>query len=105
MPSDETALKLLIGTNIPIAAPSANLSGKPSPTSAIHVLEDLDGKIDMVIDGGDVEIGIESTIVDVTDNDPKILRPGFITKEMIEEVIGQEVKYEKLEIKNLRLLE
>lgn len=49
----------------------------------------------MVIDGGDVEIGIESTIVDVTDNDPKILRPGFITKEMIEEVIGQEVKYEK----------
>lgn len=104
MPSDETALKLLIGHNIPLST-SANLSGKPSPTSAIHVLEDLDGKIDMVIDGGDVEIGIESTIVDVTDNDPKILRPGFITKEMIEEVIGQEVKYEKLGNKNLRLPE
>lgn len=94
MPNNEVALKLLRETGIPIAAPSANISGKPSPTNAQHVLQDLTGKIDMVIDGGKVNIGIESTIVDLTEDIPKILRPGHITKEMIEKVIGKEVLYD-----------
>lgn len=71
-----------------ISAPSANSSGRPSPTSADHVAEDLSGKIDMIIDGGEVAIGVESTILDMTVDIPMILRPGAITKEMLEEVIG-----------------
>ena len=67
-----------------IAAPSANTSGRPSPTLAKHVKEDLDGKIPMILDGGEVGIGIESTIIDLTEEVPTILRPGFITKEMME---------------------
>lgn len=94
MPSDETALKLLKGTGLSIAAPSANTSGKPSPTKAEHVLQDMDGKIDMVIDGGKVQIGIESTIIDLSDSIPKILRPGEITPNMIEEAIGLKVEYD-----------
>ena len=72
-----------------IAAPSANTSGRPSPTTAMHVKDDLDGKIAMIIDGGEVGIGIESTIVDVTGEIPMILRPGYITRNMLEEVVGQ----------------
>lgn len=71
-----------------IAAPSANASGKPSPTTAAHVAEDMDGRIDMVIDGGAVGIGIESTIIDMSVPVPAILRPGYITREMIEACIG-----------------
>src|SRR5699024_9109746 len=70
-------------------APSANTSGRPSPTTALHVLEDMDGKIPMILDGGPVGIGIESTIVDMTGEIPMILRPGYITKEMLEEVAGE----------------
>lgn len=92
MPSHPVARELLIGTKIPVAAPSANLSGRPSPTCAKHVLDDLQGRIDMLIDGGPVEIGIESTILDVTGEEPVILRPGHITKEMIEVVIGEETE-------------
>ena len=94
MPSNNVALKLLKDTKIPIAAPSANISGKPSPTSAEHVLNDLDGKIDMVIDGGNVDIGIESTIIDMTEKYPKILRPGHITAKMLEETLGYKVDYD-----------
>ena len=72
-----------------IAGPSANTSGKPSPTLAEHVALDLDGKIPMILDGGEVGIGIESTIVDLTEDVPMILRPGYITPEMIEKVIGE----------------
>ena len=72
-----------------IAAPSANTSGRPSPTTAQHVAEDLTGRVDMIVDGGAVEIGVESTILDVTVEPPMILRPGAITKEMFEEVIGE----------------
>lgn len=72
-----------------IAAPSANTSGRPSPTQAEHVAEDLSGRIDMIIDGGPVEIGVESTILDVTVEPPMILRPGAITREMLEELIGE----------------
>ena len=71
-----------------IAAPSANTSGRPSPTIARHVEEDLAGKIDMIIDGGTVEIGVESTILDMTVSPPMILRPGAVTKEMLESLVG-----------------
>ena len=72
-----------------IAAPSANTSGRPSPTTAQHVEEDLTGKIDMIVDGGAVNIGVESTILDMTVEPPMILRPGAVTKEMLEELIGE----------------
>jgi L-threonylcarbamoyladenylate synthase len=88
MPSNKIALQLIRESGVCIAAPSANTSGRPSPTKAEHVIEDLNGKIDMIIDGGAVGIGLESTIVDLTSEIPTILRPGFITKEMLEEVIG-----------------
>lgn len=88
MPSHEGARALIRAVGIPIAAPSANTSGRPSPTLAEHVREDLDGKIDMIIDGGAVGIGVESTIIDVTQDVPVILRPGYITKDMIEGVVG-----------------
>ena len=89
MPSNKIARELIKASGVPIAAPSANSSGRPSPTKASHVILDLDGKIDMVIDGGAVDIGLESTIVDVTGDVPVILRPGFITEEMLSEAIGR----------------
>ncbi len=89
MPSNKTARELIRLSGLPIAAPSANSSGKPSPTKAGHVMEDLSGKIDLVIDGGEVELGLESTIVDVTGEVAVILRPGFITEEMILEVLDE----------------
>ena len=89
MPSNKIARELIKMAGVPVAAPSANSSGRPSPTKADHVLCDLDGKIDMVIDGGTVDIGLESTIVDVTGEVPVILRPGFITEEMLSEAIGR----------------
>lgn len=88
MPSHTIARQLIQQSGVLIAAPSANLSGRPSPTEAEHVWEDMQGRIDMLIDGGKVGIGIESTIVDMTVNPPMILRPGYITKEMLEEKIG-----------------
>ncbi len=89
MPSHPVAYELIRQSGIYIAAPSANKSGRPSPTKAEHVIEDLDGIIPMIIDGGKVEIGLESTIVDVTEEIPMILRPGYITTEMLEEVVGR----------------
>lgn len=89
MPSHKTARALIDAAGGYIAAPSANLSGRPSPTVAKYVIEDLDGRVDMIIDGGEVNIGLESTIIDLTEGQPVILRPGFITKEMLEATIGQ----------------
>ena len=89
MPDNKLALKLIEVSDIPIAAPSANTSGRPSPTNASHVMEDLNGKISMILDGGETGIGIESTIVDVTSGVPMILRPGYINKKMLEEVVGE----------------
>ena len=89
MPSHPVARALIRESGVYIAAPSANTSGRPSPTKAEHVQEDLDGRIDMIIDGGAVGIGLESTIVDMSTGVPTILRPGYITKEMLEEVLGQ----------------
>ncbi len=92
MPAHPLALALIRESGCPIAAPSANTSGKPSPTEAEHVALDLGGKIPMILDGGTVGIGIESTIVDLTEETPVILRPGYITKEMIEEVLRKEIR-------------
>ncbi|HIR14354.1 MAG TPA: threonylcarbamoyl-AMP synthase [Candidatus Choladousia intestinavium] len=89
MPDHPVALGLIRAGGGYIAAPSANTSGRPSPTKASHVLEDMDGIIDMIIDGGDVGIGLESTIVDFTEEMPVILRPGYINQNMIQEVIGE----------------
>jgi len=89
MPSNKIALELIKQSKGPIVAPSANLSGKPSPTSARHVIDDLFGKIDCIIDGGKCNIGIESTVIDFTSEIPIILRPGYITKEEIEKEIGK----------------
>lgn len=94
MPSNDTAHRLISETGIPIAAPSANISGRPSPTTANDVLEDMDGKIDAVIMGENCEVGIESTVLDLTGDKPVILRPGVITPELISEIIGQEVFYD-----------
>ena len=94
MPSHPVALELIRAGGGYVAAPSANTSGRPSPTLARHVADDMNGIIPMILDGGAVGIGIESTIVDLTEGVPTILRPGFITKEMLEEVVG-EVKIDK----------
>ena len=89
MPSHPDAARLIRESGVLIAAPSANTSGRPSPTLAEHVIEDMNGRIDMILDGGPVGIGIESTIVDMTGDKPVILRPGYITKHMLEGVLGE----------------
>ena len=91
MPSEEIALALIQAGGGFVSAPSANTSGRPSPTAAEHVAEDMTGKIEMILDGGSVDIGVESTIVDMTVIPPMILRPGAITKEMLEEIVGEVV--------------
>ena len=92
MPSDLTAASLITASGVPIAAPSANLSGKPSPTTARHVIDDLDGRIDAIIEGGDCQVGIESTVVDMTGSVPAVLRPGIITQEQLSSALGKTVE-------------
>lgn len=89
MPDHPVALALLKKCQLPIAAPSANSSGKPSPTNAQHVIDDLDGKIAGVLDGGSTGVGVESTVLDCTEDIPVILRPGGVTKEQLEAVVGE----------------
>ncbi|MBE5914775.1 MAG: threonylcarbamoyl-AMP synthase [Pseudobutyrivibrio ruminis] len=89
MPNNPIALALIEESGCMIAAPSANTSGRPSPTKASHVYEDLSGKIDAILDGGAVDIGLESTIVDLTEDVVTILRPGYINMEMLKEVVGE----------------
>ena len=89
MPAHPIALEMIRHGGGYIAAPSANTSGRPSPTLASHVADDMDGIVPLILDGGAVGIGIESTIVDLTDEIPTILRPGFITKEMLQKVVGE----------------
>ena len=89
MPSHPVARKLIEYGGGYVAAPSANTSGKPSPTVAKYVIEDMNGRVNMILDGGEVGIGLESTIVDMTVNPPQILRPGYVTQAMLEEVLGQ----------------
>ena len=88
MPVHKTAAAFIKAAGGYVAAPSANISGKPSPTSAKYVIQDMDGRIDMIIDGGDSGIGLESTIVDLTGDIPVLLRPGYITVEQLREVLG-----------------
>ena len=101
MPSHPIANRLIKEAGIPIAAPSANASGRPSTTKAEHVIEDLDGKIDMIIDGGSSDIGLESTIVDLTVKPALILRPGYITIEMLREVLP-DIEYDKAVLKRIK---
>lgn len=89
MPVDPIALSFIEAAGGYVAAPSANVSGRPSPTSSRYVEEDMYGRIEMIIDGGDVEIGLESTIVDLTGKVPMLLRPGRITLEMLKEILGE----------------
>jgi len=98
LPVSKIALALIKESGRPIAAPSANISGKPSPTEASHVIEDLMGKVDMIIDGGSTEIGLESTVADMTGDVAVILRPGGITMEDIVSVLG-DCKYDPAIIK------
>ncbi|MCI8647948.1 MAG: threonylcarbamoyl-AMP synthase [Firmicutes bacterium] len=92
MPDSPIALELINRADCPIAAPSANLSGKPSPTRAEDVIEDLKGKVDAIIKGPDCRVGIESTVLDVSGEVPTILRPGIITPQHIEAAIGKKVE-------------
>lgn len=92
MPNHPVALRLIEESGCMIAAPSANTSGKPSPTEASHVAEDLNGRVPLILDGGLVGIGIESTIIDLTEEVPMILRPGYITRKMLEDVLDSEVR-------------
>lgn len=87
-PAHAVANKLIFDADLPIAAPSANISGKPSATSAKHCIEDLMGRVDVILDGGESEIGLESSIIDVTGEIPVVLRPGAVTREMIEDTLG-----------------
>ena len=90
-PSHPAANALIRMAGVPVAAPSANRSGRPSTTKAAHCVEDLDGRVDAIIDGGDSDIGLESTIIDVTGTHPQLLRPGAVTLEMIEETLHDKV--------------
>ena len=88
MPSDEVARNLIKASKVPIAAPSANISGKPSPTKAEHIIKDMDGRVDGILVGKDCDFGVESTIIDLSGDCPLVLRPGCITLEMLRDVLG-----------------
>lgn len=87
-PKTEATREIIRLAGVPVAAPSANISGKPSTTTAAHVLHDMDGKIDAIVDGGPCDVGVESTIVDLTGSRPRLLRPGGITPEQLKETLG-----------------
>ena len=87
VPSNKIALELIRMSDVPVAAPSANTSSRPSPTKASHVIDDLFGRVDVIIDGGSTEVGIESTVIDMTSEIPVILRPGGVTYEQLVTVI------------------
>ena len=94
LPDNEIAQALISASCCPIAAPSANLSGGPSPTRAKDVIADMMGRVDAIIEGDDCRVGIESTVLDLSGEEPTILRPGIITAEAIEAALGREVKYD-----------
>jgi L-threonylcarbamoyladenylate synthase len=87
MPSHPVAHALLLAAQLPIAAPSANLFSRPSPTTAAHVRDDLNGRIDMILDGGPTTVGIESTVIDLTRDPPEVLRPGAVTLEALRSIV------------------
>jgi L-threonylcarbamoyladenylate synthase len=94
LPDNPVAIEFIRAAGTPIAAPSANLSGGPSPTKASHVIDDLSGRVDMILAGTDSRIGIESTVVDMTTEIPTILRPGLLTADMLSAAIGKKVIYD-----------
>lgn len=89
MPSHPVMRKVIERSGCPIAAPSANLSGSPSPTNAKYVFDDMDGRIELILDGGECEVGLESTVITLATEKPRLLRPGGITPEQLEEVLGE----------------
>lgn len=88
-PSHPVCRAILQAAEVPVAAPSGNTSGRPSPTTAAHMAEDMDGRIDAIVDGGPCSVGVESTIVDLTETPPRLLRPGGVTLERLESVLGR----------------
>ena len=88
-PNHPVTLAIIREADVPVAAPSGNTSGRPSPTCAAHMIEDMDGKIDAIVDGGPCGVGVESTIVDLTCTPPRLLRPGGLPLEALEEVLGE----------------
>ena len=92
MPSHPVVQAVIRASGVAFAAPSANLSGKPSPTNAQDTLADMDGRLPLILDGGESAVGVESTVVSVTGEHPVLLRPGYITKEQMEAVLGEEVQ-------------
>jgi len=88
IPANDVALELIREAGVPVAAPSANLSGKPSPTRAAHVIEDLEGRADVILLGEECDVGLESTVIDMLSDPPVLLRPGGVSKEQIEKIIG-----------------
>lgn len=92
-PENEIARELIKKSGVPVAAPSANLSGRPSPTTAAHVAEDLSDKIDYIIDGGSCRVGLESTVIDLTVTPPRILRPGGVSQETLAALLGEVTGY------------
>ncbi len=89
MPQNEIARAIIESAGVPLAAPSANLSGKPSPTAAKHVIDDMSGKIEAIVDSGECTVGVESTVISLAVNPPRLLRPGGITTEMLTDVLGE----------------
>lgn len=89
LPSHPVANRLIQACGCPLAAPSGNLSGRPSPTTARHMLHDMDGRIDAILDGGPCGVGVESTVLTLAEQEPRLLRPGGVTLEMLQKVIGQ----------------
>ena len=88
-PAHPVCRAIITAADLPVAAPSGNTSGRPSPTNMADMLEDMDGKIDGIVDGGPCAVGVESTIIDLTEQPPRLLRPGGITLEQLEEVLGE----------------
>lgn len=91
MPSHPVAHAVITASGLPLAAPSANLSGSPSPTTADYVMQDMNGRLPLILDGGECQVGVESTVITLAAEQPMLLRPGYITKEQLEEVLGCEV--------------
>ena len=89
MPENEIARAIIEASGVPLAAPSANLSGKPSPTSASHVIDDMNGRIEAIVDSGDCNVGVESTVITLATSPARLLRPGKITPEMLADVLGE----------------
>lgn len=102
MPSHPVARAVIKASGLPLAAPSANLSGSPSPTTAAHVLADMQGRLPLILDGGECQVGLESTVITLATDQPMLLRPGFITKEQLEQVLGQPVLLSGAILENLK---